>query len=171
MILRLTIHMPVAQIGGLLEMLPVIEVQCPFCKAKGQIMTPPLGSIIVGPCPRCKETVLLFDGTVMALDKDIINSGTPEEKKQHLLETIIDVVAEKVEELVENEGLGLDSESGSEEGFGYIEDERIVPSIRNSNAPRISPEDVQDFINIDLNLINSKKYFDRIFKRKKEAEQ
>jgi len=150
-------------------MLPVIEVQCPFCKATGQIMTPPLGSIIVGPCPRCNETVLLFDRTVMALDKNIINKGSPEEKKQHLLETIIDMIAEKVEELVENEELGHELDQEVEEESGYRKGKRLAPSVRNKEAPQISREDVRDFVNIDLNLIDSEYYFDKMFRKKKES--
>lgn len=152
-------------------MLPVIEVECPFCKATGQIMTPPLGSIIVGPCPRCNETVLLFDGTVMALDKSIINNGTPEEKKQHLLETIVNMVAEKVEELVENNDLAMESELDTQREDAYMLGQRLTPSIRNKRAPKISREDVNDFVNIDLNLIDSKNYFEKVFRKKKKSEQ
>jgi hypothetical protein len=153
--------------GGLSNMMPVIEVQCPFCKATGQIMTPPLGSIIVGPCPRCNETVLLFDGTVMALDKDIIKSGTPEEKKQHLLETIIDMVAEKVEDLVDTEDLGGSSRHSIHDDAQYSDDSNVTPSIRDAEAPQISREDVRDFVNIDLHLIDSKNYFDKVFRKKR----
>jgi hypothetical protein len=153
--------------GGMIIMLPVIEVQCPFCKATGQIMTPPLGSIIVGPCPRCNETVLLFDGTVMALDKDILRNGTTEERKQHLLETIIDMVAEKVEELIESEELRLETPQGIEHESDYPDDRKVTPSIRDTKAPQISKEDVRDFVNIDLHLIDLKDYFERIFRKKR----
>lgn len=150
-------------------MFPIIEVECPFCKATGQIVAPPLGSIIVGPCPRCDEMVLLFNGAVMPLDKDIINGGTPDEKKQHLLETIVEMVAEKVDELVEAGEIGLESKkkSGkkSKPGKGNIR-----PSVSNRKAPPISREDVRDFINIDLNLIDSKDYFDKVFKSRRKKE-
>ena len=96
-------------------MFPVIEVQCPYCKATGQIMTPPLGSIIVGPCPRCNEMVLLFDGTVLPLDKDIISEGTAEEKKQHLLETIVDMAAGRVDELIGSGELGASPKNETRE--------------------------------------------------------
>ena len=151
-------------------MFPVIEVQCPYCKATGQIMTPPLGSIIVGPCPRCNEMVLLFDGAVMQLDKDIIAEGAPEEKKQHLLETILDMAAGKIDELLENGELGAEPTNG-DSGQKKKSGRRLRPSIRNKSAPYISRGDIQDFVNIDLHLIDSKGYFDKVFptKRKKKS--
>jgi len=151
-------------------MFPVIEVQCPYCKATGQIMTPPLGSIIVGPCPRCNEMVLLFDGAVMQLDKDIIAEGAPEEKKQHLLETILDMAAGKIDELLENGELGAEPTNGDSEPKKRP-GRRRRPSIRNKSAPSISRDDIRDFVNIDLHLIDSKGYFDKVFptKRRKKS--
>jgi hypothetical protein len=149
-------------------MFPVIEVQCPFCKTSGQIMAPPLGSIIVGPCPRCNEMVLLFDGTVMPLDKDIITEGSAEEKKQHLLETIVDVVATKVDELIENGEIDTGSKQRSRKKMSSLRKKRISPSVSDKNAPPISREDIRDFVNIDLHLIDSKDYFDKVFKKRKK---
>ena len=155
-------------------MFPVIEVQCPYCKATGQIMTPPLGSIIVGPCPRCNEMVLLFDGSVIPLDKDIVIGGTAEEKKQHLLEAIVDVTATKIDELIDAGELGRGSKdtksqtSGSETPNASAK--RISPSVRDEEASFISRQEVRDFVNIDLHLIDSKDYFDKVFTSKKEQE-
>lgn len=151
-------------------MFPVIEVECPYCKATGQIMTPPLGSIIIGPCPRCNEMVLLFDGTVMPLDRDIIAEGTPEEKKQHLLEAIVDMAAGKIDELIDSGELGTRSANDQNTGRPTTKDtKQIRPSIQNTDAPSISRQDVRDFINIDLHLIDSKDYFDKVFTLKKRG--
>jgi hypothetical protein len=151
-------------------MFPVIEVECPYCKATGQIMTPPLGSIIIGPCPRCNEMVLLFDGTVMPLDRDIIAEGTPEEKKQHLLEAIVDMAAGKIDELIDSGELGSRSADDQNTGRPTTRDtKRIRPSIQDTDAPSISRQDVRDFINIDLHLIDSKDYFDKVFTLKKRG--
>ena len=149
-------------------MFPVIEVQCPYCKATGQIMSPPLGSIIVGPCPRCNEMVLLFNGSVMPLDKDIINDGAAEEKKQHLLETIVDMVASKVDELIDSEGLGLEEPQESAKKGKRIGKRKVAPSVKKKKAPPISRDDVRDFVDIDLHLIDSKAYFEKVFGKKME---
>ncbi|GAB4344601.1 MAG: hypothetical protein Kow0099_24150 [Candidatus Abyssubacteria bacterium] len=151
-------------------MFPIIEVECPFCKATGQIVAPPLGSIIVGPCPRCSEMVLLFNGSVMPLDKDIINGGTADEKKQHLLETIVELVADRVDELVESGDVG--SDSVKQPGKKGKPLRRVKPSVSNRKAPPISRDDVRDFINIDLHLIDTRDYFEKVFgkTRKKRTE-
>ncbi len=150
-------------------MFPVIEVQCPYCKATGQIMTPPLGSIIVGPCPRCNEMVLLFDGSVIPLDKDIVAGGTPEEKKQHLLEAIVDVTATKIDELIDSGDLGS-KPNGYTPGRETTKSRptQVTPSVRNEEAPYISRQEVRDFVNIDLHLIDSKDYFDKAFTPEKK---
>ncbi len=142
-------------------MFPVIEVQCPHCQATGQIMTPPLGSIIVGPCPRCNEMVLLFDGEIMPLDRNIITGGTSEEKKQHLLEAIVDMAAGRIDELLETGELG--SKNRPKKQPEEPKADRLEPSVRDREAPHISREDVRDFKNIDLHLIDSKAYFDKVF--------
>ena len=152
-------------------MFPVIEVECPYCKATGQIMTPPLGSIIVGPCPRCNEMVLLFDGTVMPLDRDIIAEGTAEEKKQHLLEAIVDMAAGKIDELIDSGEIGARSAANqSADQPTASHPEHVAPSVQNADAPYISRQDVRDFKNIDLHLIDSKDYFDKVFALKKRGE-
>lgn len=151
-------------------MFPVIEVQCPYCKATGQIMTPPLGSIIIGPCPRCNEMVLLFDGTIMPLDRDIITEGTAEEKKQHMLEAIVDMAASKIDDLIDSGELGGEA-SGRPSGQATKSlATELSPSVLDENAPYISREEVRDFVNIDLHLIDSKYYFDKIFTLKKKKE-
>lgn len=150
-------------------MFPVIEVQCPFCKATGQIMAPPPGSIIVGPCPRCNEMVLLFNGAVMPLDKDIIAEGSVDEKKQHLLETIVDMVAVKIDELVESDEAGSEPKRGKAKKSTAPRSKKIAPSVSDKKATPISREEVRDFVNIDLNLIDSKAYFDKVFKKRKKG--
>lgn len=166
-------------------MQPVIEVQCPFCKARGQIVTPPLGAIIVGPCPRCSELVLLFCGAVLPLDKEIILRATAEDKKTHLTETIMEMVVNRIDELVDNAEAGnLDeheveveataetptvdaastgksaADAGSAEGIVEV----MVPSVaQDGPTEAITDEEVRDFLDIDLHLVDRKVHFDRVF--------
>lgn len=132
-------------------------------------MAPPMGSIVVGPCPRCDEMVLLYDGTVMPLDKDIINHGTSEEKKQHLLETIVEMVADKVDSVIEGGNIGPKPGKESGKKKKDVQTTSIKPSVRDKKAPPISREDIRDFVNIDLHLIDSKGHFDKVFKKKKSG--
>jgi hypothetical protein len=81
-------------------MLSLIDVKCPHCHAPGRIVTPPPGSIIVGPCPECSEMVAVFGGKVLALDKDLMQHGTTEDKKRHLLEVLGVFIEGRIERLL-----------------------------------------------------------------------
>lgn len=156
-------------------MQPVIEVQCPFCKARGQIVTPPLGAIIVGPCPRCQELVLLFGGAVLPLDKETILQGTATEKKTHLTETIMEMVVNRIDELVDS---AEDQPAAADGDIEAVDEDEPVLSTAAEEPPvpvhqpsyaveqpssAITEQEVRDFLAIDLHLIDDKKHFDRIF--------
>ncbi len=183
-------------------MQPVIEVQCPFCDARGQIVTPPVGAIIVGPCPRCSELVLLFCGAVLPLDKEVILNASSDEKKAHLTETIMDLVVKRIEELVDNAEAHLDEEEFGVESLAELMDpgdaapadaeagaakgeaakseaaepanppvdgesvplRETVPSVAADHPTTgITEQEVRDFLDIDLHLIDRKVHFDRVF--------
>ena len=182
-------------------MQPVIEVQCPFCKARGQIVTPPVGAIIVGPCPRCSELVLLFCGAVLPLDKEIILHATPDEKKTHLTDTIMGLVVNRIDELVDNAESDMDevelvdnAESDVDEArseaesvadpaesssaalaesaeaaapaldFGPLPTKVMAPSFADDRPTTvITDSEVEDFLHIDLHLIDRKEHFERVF--------
>jgi hypothetical protein len=131
-------------------------------------MAPPLGSIIVGPCPRCGEMVLLYNGTVMPLDKNIMTEGTIEEKKQHLLETIVDMVAVKVDEVIENDEFKPETKQKQASKKGKTgARKRVSPSVSDRSAPSITRDDIRDFVSIDLHLIDTRAYFEKVFGKKK----
>jgi hypothetical protein len=113
--------------------------------------------------------VLLYDGTVMPLDKEIITEGTAEERKHHLLETIVEMVAVKVDELIERGGIDSEPKFRGRRRSSSSKRKRVNPSVVNRDAAPISREDIRDFINIDLHLIDSKDYFDKIFRRKRKS--
>lgn len=79
-------------------MLSFIDVRCPHCGAQGKIVLPPLGTVLIGPCPRCKGMVALFNGTTLPLDSKIIMEGTIDEKKKHIVDVFSAFIEEKVEE-------------------------------------------------------------------------
>jgi hypothetical protein len=157
-------------------MLSLIEVKCPHCGAQGQIMLPPLGSIIVGPCPECHEMVVVFCGKVMALDKNIMSHGSTEEKQEHLLEVLGVFLQERIERLfsaeaahparAEAEGHGEAEEaeehhheSGAEQDAGSA----IRPRVRGPILEPITPEEIRAFVNVDLRMLDNREYFRAIF--------
>lgn len=82
-------------------MLSMVPVQCPHCGINGQIMLPPLGAIIVGPCPNCDELVVVFCGRVLPLVKAIIVDGTPEQREVHLRTVIFDFLIDRIKKVVD----------------------------------------------------------------------
>lgn len=146
-------------------MLSLIEVKCPHCGAEGQIMAPPPGAVIIGPCPACKGMVVVFCGSVLALDKEIIRNGGPEERREHLLEVLGGFVEDRVDRLMEAAEAApgdplldeaTDAEEESEEQDG------VVPY--SGKAPEsISDAELDSFRNVDLKLLDSKAYFKAVF--------
>ena len=95
-------------------MLQLIEVQCPHCGAKGQIMVPPIGAMIIGPCPQCKEMVVVFCGQVLPLDKDIMQGGELEERREHLMTVLTDFLRDRVGKLLSDNAPGEDEDAEDE---------------------------------------------------------
>ena len=144
-------------------MLSLIEVECPHCHAQGRIVTPPLGSIIVGPCPECAGKVVVFCGKVLPLDERIMSSGTVEEKQEHLLEVLGVFIQGRIESLFSDR-----PESDGSRHFGVLgEDEEPAeaphpPSV--AGAAPIGEDELTQFIRNDLHKIDDPDYFRSIFK-------
>jgi len=145
-------------------MLSLMNVQCPHCAAKGKIMTPPQGAIIVGPCPDCNGMVAIFGGEVLPLDNDIMAGDNLEEKQEHLLEVLGVFLQNRIKRLFENHpNLGSNQEAkdkptvaklkavdGEEDGEGSAE------------AP-ISDAEFKVFLAEDLSKIDDPEYFRSVF--------
>ena len=153
-------------------MLSLIEVTCPHCGARGQIMLPPVGTIIVGPCPECQGLVVVFCGHVLALDKEIMLSGTPEAKRDHMLAVLTGFLKERLGQMI-NE----DAPDSEEPEIPSEEPERLEPTLAGSvqperighrrkhehKLPPISDKEFKTFANIELKLIDNEDYFKAIF--------
>lgn len=158
-------------------MLSLIEVTCPHCAAQGQIMLPPLGAIIIGPCPECHGMVAVFCGKVLALDKAIMTEGTTPEKRLHLKQVLGNFLKDRIDRLFtddevdeivtfeEDEEMDDDGESPD-----FMEDQpaetslgRIDPYGNPTMAP-ITSEELESFKNVDLRLLDNPEYFKAIFK-------
>ena len=159
-------------------MLSLIEVTCPHCAAQGQIMLPPLGAIIIGPCPECHGMVAVFCGRVLALDKEIMTEGTTPEKRLHLNHVLGTFLHDRIgrlftdddmDEIVtfeEEEAVDEENEAASE----FLED-RAAETLLGRNDPYgnqpvapITSEELESFKNVDLKLLDNPEYFKAIFK-------
>lgn len=153
-------------------MLSLIEVECPHCGAKGQIVVPPVGSIIIGPCPQCDELVIVFCGQVLALDRAIMETHDREKRQDHVVEVLMEFLRDRVEKLMldqemleshaleENE-MAQELEDFAEAGSLLLDDEKIAPAV--VEAQMISQGEFQRFLDVDLNLLDNTAYFKSVF--------
>lgn len=156
-------------------MLSLIEVKCPHCGAQGQIMLPPLGAIIIGPCPECEGMVVVFCGRVLPLDKEIMTEGNIAEKRDHLMEALNRFLRERIERLFAQAATTAEKinddrdelehrllDEADEMGLEHAEAERPQQGPRKLIVP-ISQEEFDSFINTDLSLLDNKEYFKAVF--------
>jgi len=160
-------------------MLSLIEVTCPHCGAKGQIMLPPAGAIIVGPCPECQGLVVVFCGQVLPLKKDIMVDGSTKEKRQHIMTVLTGFLRDRVGQIIaEDEDVkdvrdetppkpqqpvvsekpAVQPEQKREAGGG----EKKVCSPEHVADP-ISHEDVRRFVINELKKLDDGEQFKKIF--------
>lgn len=109
----------------------------------------------MGPCPVCGEPVALYNGKVIGLKDKIFKEIDSVDKIQSLAKTIVEYI---------NSQIG-DAEAEDPESAGHrpLMKREVEPSIRNPFASPITAEEVEDFLKIDLNLLDKKKFFDKHF--------
>ena len=149
-------------------MLSLIDVTCPHCGAQGQIIMPPMDAIIVGPCPECQGMVMVFCGKALPLDKDIIRDGTADAKKQHLMDVISGFIGERVDRLVsdvfedefnpESFPDPLQNDEQHDLHQAHPQGSRIMAL----HTP-ITPQEMDQFVNQELQRIDNGEYFKSIF--------
>ncbi len=140
-------------------------------------MLPPLGSLIVGPCPECMELVVVFGGHVLPLNKELMINGSAEERKDHLMDVLTSFLDERVNQLlIEAEKEELEQNEEEQEdalSFANSEDEadsnlaemneRAQRASSNTQAKVISRIEFENFVHVDLNLLDNKDYFRAVF--------
>lgn len=152
-------------------MLSLIEVTCPHCAAQGQIMLPPLGAIIIGPCPECHGMVAVFCGRVLALDKEIMTEGTTAEKRGHLGAVLGTFLQDRIDRLFADEDTddAIHHFEGEEDELMPLEDRPAETGLGkidvygNQHEAPITSEELESFKNVDLRLLDNPDYFRAIF--------
>lgn len=150
-------------------MLSMVEVKCPHCGVRGQILLPPLGALIVGPCPNCDQMVVVFCGKVLALDKEIMLKGTATEKHEHLMGILVDFLANRVARVVEQ--LSPDMADGLRDYAPEAQDSAQPPAPEAEAGqaedmqvdPRITDTELDEFVHSELPRLDNKDYFKAIF--------
>lgn len=149
-------------------MLSLIEVTCPHCGARGQIMLPPVGSIIVGPCPECQELVVIFCGQVLPLKKDIMVAGSLSEKRDHMMAVLTGFLSGRIAQIITDD---FGSEVAESAGDSVADSplpqpaSPLDPEMRLMYpAPNpISEDELDDFKLNELKLLDNPDYFRAIF--------
>ena len=139
-------------------MLSLIEVECPHCGARGQIMIPPIGAIIIGPCPQCSELVVIFCGHVLALDKETMENGSTEDRREHLMSVLTEFLQDRIAKLLSD-----DVEMIEEEIDETNEEIGPDPSEPKDQSKPISQPEFERFVDVDLKLLDNKAYFKSVF--------
>lgn len=122
-------------------------------------MVPPLGAIIVGPCPECQELVVVFCGHVLPLDKEIMLNGNSDARHEHLMSGIMEFLDERITKLVEES-------SDSTEGVAshhFATDLTSVSEAGDDVDETISEDEIAHFRSTELQLIDNKEYFELFF--------
>jgi hypothetical protein len=141
-----------------------IEVNCPHCGARGQVMIPLMGAIVIGPCPHCSEFVCIFCGRALPIRKDVILSGTDEEKRSHLLDVLTHVVEERVGELMEQMTEDDLARLREELPAGDVPaEDGDMMGCEASDAETITQSEVEHFLESELPHIDNYSYFRAIF--------
>lgn len=131
-------------------------------------MVPPVGAIIIGPCPQCSELVTVFCGQVLPLEKAVMESGSVEERREHLLETLNDFLRDRIERLITDEESAEGNEDETAE-FEAADAELAEPEPEQkakaalSGPGPITQNEFDQFMDVDLKLLDNKNYFDSVF--------
>jgi hypothetical protein len=138
------------------------KMLCPHCKSH-RIVTAkvPRDVVVVMPCPACHELSVLFRNKVIPINRRIIESGTFEERKNHL--------AHVIAEFLEPSMFGLAATENDEAPDSLFEeaDDALAcaaPSGHEASETGITDEEMERFIRVELKCLDNPAYFKRYFK-------
>lgn len=162
-------------------MLSFLNMKCTACESVYTLSIEELNIVVLFKCFECGQHNMYIAGHVRQLDQQIMTEGTDEEKRNHVLEAVQQFalefscdVMDKIGRVV-NVNVEIDLPDGGRRKpkrirkravrAKEISGRRIAPSVQQTDAPKISHDDVRDFVKIDLNLIDKKLYFNKFFGR------
>ena len=156
-----------------------LNMKCPKCESVYTLLIEELNVVVLFQCSDCNQNSLYIAGHVIALDDDTIDKGIEDDKKRHIIETLQVFACEFAGNVLKNVNRVINvnvnvgfGEGGHEEAMQH-EDEaeqlkelpavRMNPTVRWHDAPNICRGEIHDFVRIDLNLIDNKCYFEKVF--------
>lgn len=134
-------------------------VSCPHCGTQRIVTSKvPKDVVVVMPCPACHELVVLFRNKVIALNREIIEGGTFEERTTHIAEIVAEFLESGIFPFLGGEGDAGDSESF----IGKLEHSKGEGAQPRKGKP-ITQHEVDRFIKFELQRIDEVGYFKRHF--------
>lgn len=140
-------------------MLNIIKIKCPHCGVEGQLVLPESDALIIGPCPECNNSVVIFAGKALPLDKDFLAKATKEEAYKHLYNVLGGVIREKLDNMF-SKAFPETAEESPEEDASAPEKE---VKTGNPSTSTISAKELQAFVQEELHLLDNSDYFKAIF--------
>ncbi len=129
-----------------------MQIRCPNCGEQKSIDVASRRSVAVAVCLNCGEVMVIYKQCAVSLDRCILAHGSTEEKRRHVAAMILEFVRH-------DRSLNVPDQAHSHSPcLEIVERQRTM-----SELPPINDREVEDFCRIDLNLIDKKGYFDRIF--------
>jgi hypothetical protein len=138
-----------------------MELLCPYCGEKKPVKLPSEKSVAVAVCLSCGEIIVIYKQHAVALDREVLASGSTDEKRQHIAAMIMEF-AQKETGQVSEDILPKDLTSGQAEGSNDFCME-FLDTDRSTDETPISAREIADFRRIDLNLIDNAAYFGHVF--------
>jgi len=109
--------------------------------------------VVILACPSCHELVVLFRNKVVALNREIIENGSKDEKRHH----IADIILEFVEPGMFPTGLSLGELERPERRFD--DGDRVGEAQEEETDRPISESEVERFVRVDLQRLDDPAYF------------
>ena len=161
-------------------MLSFINMKCSACESIYTLSIEQLNIVLLFKCYECGQHNAYVAGNILELDQEIMTEGTDAQKRKHIVETVQEFAGEFAENVFANIdrmiNVNVDIEmqesrrrrskksmKENAETAKELSQGSPVPSILQMDAPRITADEVKDFVKIDLNLIDKKHYFDKFF--------
>lgn len=135
-------------------------------------MVPPVGSVIIGPCPKCTKLVVIFCGQALPLDKDVMNSDSMEDRREHLLAVLNEFLRERITGILAEEAQFEEMQPVDDAELGdFIADDAPADETEvgfesveaSEDAQNISQHEVDQFTEVDLKLLDNRAYFKSVF--------
>jgi predicted RNA-binding Zn-ribbon protein involved in translation (DUF1610 family) len=140
-------------------------VACPHCgNRRIAASRVPKDVVVVLPCPACHELVVLFRHKVAALNRDILETGTFEQRKAHIAEIVMEFLEPGMfpfhaMEMPHPEAPHAEMDFDDDEDDDDDEDFMEEPA---PTAP-ITQREVDRFVKLELQQIDKAAYFKKHF--------